>query len=323
MNTRLRGLLASGSLGAPGARFVGALVFVGLLGACADSRGDPWLVTVGGSSTVYPLMEAMIEDFRARRPEFRVTIGVSGTSGGLRRLCAGELDLAAASRDMTTRERERCRAAAVRWVRFPIALDGLTVVVNEANQVADCLTTTELRQIWEPASQVVSWRDVRPDFPEEPIHLYGPGTNSGTFDFFNAVIVGRPQASRSDYYQTEDDFQIVRGVAGDPWALGYFGHAYYARSNGGLRALRVDFGSGCVEPSPRTIADGDYGPLTRELALFVNEAGLARLELRDFLDAVLRDAESAAREVGYVPLPGGEYRRALDRLDSFERSGGA
>lgn len=322
MNRRLRGLLASGSLGAPGARFVCALVFVGLLGACGGSADDPWLVTVGGSSTVYPLMEAIAEDFRARRPEFRVTIGVSGTSGGLRRLCAGELDLAAASRDATTRERERCRAAGVRLVRFPIALDGLTVVVNEANRVADCLTTTELRQIWEPTSQIVSWRDIRPDLPEEAVHLYGPGTDSGTFDFFNTVLVGRPQASRSDYYQTEDDFQIVRGVAGDLWALGYFGHAYYARSQG-LRALSVDFGSGCVEPSPRTIADGDYGPLTRELALFVNEAGLERPELRDFLDAVLRDAESAAREVGYVPLPAGEYRRALDRLDSIERSGGA
>ena len=295
---------------------------MGCLGACGGPREDPWLVTVGGSSTVYPLMEAITEDFLARRPEYRVTIHVSGSGGGLRSLCRGELDVAAASRETTTEERRLCRSAGVRLVRLPLALDGLTVVTNAANRVAECLTTTELRQIWEPASQVVSWRDIRPDFPEEDVHLYGPGTDSGTFDFFNSVIIGRPHASRSDYYQTEDDFQIVRGVAGDPWALGYFGHAYYANSSEELRALGVDFGSGCVEPGPVSIADGSYGPLTRELALFVDEAALIRTELSDFLEAVVRDAESAAPQVGYVSLPAGEYERALDRLQAAKPAEG-
>ena len=272
---------------------------------------------------MYPLMEAITEDFLVRRPEFRVTISVSGTGGGLQRFCSGELDLAAASREATTQERERCRAEGIRLVRFPLALDGITVVTHETNRVTECLTTTELLRIWEPGSSVLSWRDIRPDFPEESLQLYGPGTDSGTFDFFNSVVIGRPQASRSDYYQTEDDFQIVRGVAADPWALGYFGRAYYANSPEALRALAIDFGAGCVRPEPEAVADGSYGPFTRELALYVDEAQLSQTGLRDFLEAVVRAAETVAPEVGYVALPAAEYQRALAQLVSHRSPEGA
>lgn len=299
---------------APGATLLGLHGLLALSLACGSAPGAERLVVVDGSSTVYPMAEALAEDFQEARPEYRVIVGVSGTGGGFQRFCAGETDISNASRDMTPEERARCEAAGVIPLRLPLALDGITLVAHPDNDVVECLTLAELRRIWEPGSEIRTWHDVRPGFPVRDLHLYGPGPDSGTFDFFTTVVVGRPRASRVDYYQTEDDFLIARGVSGDRWAVGYFGHSYFVGSDEMLKAVAVDLGFGCVSPSPATIADGRYGPLTRELFAFVDRVALDRRAVRDFAQAALANAPRVAREVGYVALPEGEYARSRERL---------
>ena len=282
---------------------------------CEQGPDAERLVVVDGSSSVYPITEAMAEDFQRERSEYRVVVGVSGTGGGFQRFCAGETDVSGASRTMTRVEQERCRAAGVVPIRFPLALDGVTVVAHPGNPVARCLTLTELRQIWEPSSAVKTWRDVRPGFPAEELHLYGPGTDSGTFDFFTTVVVGRPQASRADYYQSEDDFLIARGVSGDRWALGYFSRSYFVGHRDRLRAVELDMGFGCTAPTREAIADGRYSPLTRELFVYVNRGALGRKAVREFIASVLEDAPRTADEVGYVALPEREYQRGMQLFE--------
>ena len=287
----------------------------GLLAVFVPScSGDLLVVSVGGSSSLYPLSEAVAGDFAASRPNARVTVGASGSEGGFRRLCSGELDIAGASRPISTAEAERCRTAGMSYLAIPIARDGVAVVANQANAAVQCLTLEELRRLWGPSSPVTTWRDLRPAYPAEVIRLFGPGPGSGTFDFFTSVVVGRPGASRADYYQTDGDNLIAHGVAGDSWALGYFGSASFAANRDRLRAVPVDTGFGCVLPTDEAVSDGTYSPLSRDLYLYVADATLARPEVYDFVQHYVTAAERMSTLTGYVPLPHAEYLRSRTLL---------
>jgi len=260
-------------------------------------------ITADGSSTVFPVTEAVAEEFMAEHGgAVRVTVASSGTGGGFRRFCAGEIDISNASRAIEPEELEQCRTAGVEPVELTIGWDGEVIVVNPANSFAQCITTAELKRIWEPNSTVRNWSDVRPEWPAQPIKLYGPGTNSGSFDFFTETIMGEADASRADYTASEDDNVLVQGVSGDASSLGYFGFAYFAQNQDKLKALAVDGGTGCVAPSVQTIDDKSYAPLSRPLFIYVDRNELQRPELREFVDFYLSTARELVPQVGYVAL---------------------
>ncbi|HEY8490997.1 MAG TPA: PstS family phosphate ABC transporter substrate-binding protein [Dehalococcoidia bacterium] len=298
-----------------------------LAAACSGNGGEggtPALtgdVTIDGSSTVFPITEAVAEEFMAEHPDVRVTVGVSGTGGGFERLCRGETQISNASRPIRDAERQLCAQHGITdVVELFVAFDGLSVLVNPQNTFVDCLTTAELKRIWEPGSTVRTWRDVRADWPADPIRLYGPGTDSGTFDYFTEVVVGQADASRADYTASEDDNVLVQGIAGDRNALGYFGYAYYVENRDRLKLVAVDGGGGCVRPSPQTIEDGTYTPLSRPLFIYTSADLLReRPELAAFVRYYLTEGRSLAAEVGYVPGNEARYREGLDRLEAALR----
>jgi phosphate transport system substrate-binding protein len=263
-------------------------------------------VLVDGSSTVFPISEAMAEEFGKANPGVAVTVGVSGTGGGFKKFCADETDISGASRPIKQEEIDLCKAAGIEFVELPISFDGLSVVVHPDNEFAQCLTTDELKTMWEPAAQgtVTNWNQIRADFPDQPLGLFGPGTDSGTYDFFMEAI-GADGESRGDYTASEDDNVIVQGVSTDPNGLGFFGFAYYVENSDRLKLVEIDGGSGCVAPSPETIADGSYSPLSRPEFIYVKTTSLAENPaVQAFVDFYLDMANaSLIEEVGYVPLP--------------------
>ncbi|MEQ1855864.1 MAG: PstS family phosphate ABC transporter substrate-binding protein [Longimicrobiales bacterium] len=287
------------------------LLLVGCGGDAGETQGLTGAVEIDGSSTVFPIAEAVAEEFQIANADVRVTVGFSGTGGGFERFCAGETDLSNASRPINDTERAACAAAGIEFTELEVAWDGLSVIVNPANDFVTCLTTAELRRVWEPGSVVRSWRDVRPEWPDESIRLYGPGTDSGTFDYFTEVINGETGASRPDFQASEDDNILVQGVAGDRYALGYFGYAYYTESADRLKLVQVDNGSGCVAPSDATIADGTYAPLSRPLYMYVKHAALERAEVRAYVTFLLDEAVRLVPSTGYHPLTAAEYAAAL------------
>jgi len=285
--------------------------------SCGDRASDAEVegrVHVDGSSTVYPITEAIVEEFQAAYPRVRVAVGVSGTGGGFKKFCAGEAEIADASRRMKVSELERCRAHGVDPLEFRIALDGLSVVVNPANDWAACLTVEELQRIWQPGSAIKSWSQVREGWPDVELVLYGPGIDSGSFDYFTEAIVGEEDASRADYMASEDDNVLVHGVAGDRGALGYFGHAYYVENAEALKLLAIDSGDGCVTPGPETIGKGAYRPLTRPLFVYVDRTMLERQEVSTFIGYYFRQVGRLTLDVGYVPLPAEHYAAALNEI---------
>lgn len=288
-----------------------ASIAVAALAACGgDSSAEGGLtgsVEIDGSSTVFPIMEAVVEDFQIQNRGVRVTVGISGTGGGFRRFCAGEIDIADASRPVKDSEREECAAAGIEFSEIPIAWDGLSVIVSPENDWATCMTVEELRRIWEPGSTVATWADVRAGFPAEPITLYGPGTSSGTFDYFTEAIVGEGGASRADYQASEDDNVLVQGVSGDSHSLGYFGYAYYSENQDRLNVVQIDSGNGCVGPSQVTIEDGTYAPLSRPLYIYVNHASAQRPEVGAFLDYVIEFGPEVIPTTGYIALTTAQY----------------
>ena len=273
-------------------------------------------VAVDGSSTVAPISEAIAEEFQGANPGVRVTVGIAGTGGGFKRFCAGETDISDASRPITDAERESCAAAGIEFVEMPVAWDGLSIVVNPSNDFAECLTVAELKKIWEPNSKVTSWRDVRSDFPAQPIKLYGPGTDSGTFDYFTEVINGKAKSSRPDYQASEDDNVLVQGVAGDQFALGYFGHAYVSKNPDKLKVVGVDSGTGCIQPTDETITNQTYTPLSRPLLLYVKRASMARPEVKEFIRFFMDEAKAIVPTTGYLALDDAQYQQNLQALDA-------
>jgi len=274
-------------------------------------------LSVDGSSTVYPITEAVAEAFMAANPDARVTVAVSGTGGGFEKFCHGEIQVADASRPIKDEELETCRAAGIDPVGLEVAFDGLAVVVNPENDFVECLTVDQLKTIWEPAAEdaVMQWNDVDPTWPAEDMQLYGPGTDSGTFDYFTEEIVGETDASRADYTASEDDNVLVQGVNGDPFSLGYFGLAYFQENADKLKLVGVDSGAGCVQPSAETVNDGTYTPLSRPLLIYVDRAAIGADPLvTEFARFYLAAAPSAAAEVGYVPLPAADYEAGMEAL---------
>ncbi|WP_315874771.1 PstS family phosphate ABC transporter substrate-binding protein [Thermocoleostomius sinensis] len=275
-------------------------------------------IVADGSSTVYPLTDEAVQEYQFENretAEFSVTF--SGTTGGFRKFCAGETDISNASRPINSSEIEACRSAGVNYVELPVAYDALTVAVHPTNTWAESMTVAELKRLWEPAAEgtITNWNQIRPDWPNQPINLYGAGSDSGTFDYFTEAIVGESRASRSDYTASEDDEALVRGLRSDPNGLGYFGYAYYEENQRLLKPVAIDNGNGPVLPSSETVVAGDYQPLARPLFIYVNTDALQnKPELREFVEFYLLNAETFAKAIGYVPLPDEVYTIALDHL---------
>lgn len=272
-----------------------------LLTGCGD---DSKTIRIDGSSTVFPVSMAVAEDFAETHSEVKVAVNYSGTGGGFKRLSAGEIDICDASREITESELQACRENGVEIVELSVAFDGLAVAVNPAVDWVDCITVEELKTIWEPeaADTITQWSDVNPDWPDEELELYGPGTDSGTFDYFTAVIMGEEKASRPDYTASENDNALVRGVIADEGGLGYFGFAYYTENKDELKLLAVDDGSGCVKPSAATVGDGTYKPLSRPLYIYVRKSSLKHPEVETFVKHYLEAASRLVPDVGYVPV---------------------
>jgi phosphate transport system substrate-binding protein len=286
------------------------------LAACGGSSGDgsatAGIISIDGSSTVFPISEAVAVEFQRANPGLRVSVSESGTGAGFQKFCRGETVISDASRPIkkTTAEMDACDAAGIAFVELPVAYDGLSVVVNPKNTWATSMTVAELKKLWEPAAQgqIMRWNQVRAGWPDEEIRLYGPGTASGTFDYFTEAIVGTAKSSRGDYTASEDDNVLVQGVAGDQYALGYFGLAYYEQNQDKLRVVPVDDekadnGAGPVAPSFDTVRGGTYIPLSRPLFIYVNSEALStRPEVQQLVEFYLRLGDDLLREVGYVPL---------------------
>jgi phosphate transport system substrate-binding protein len=273
-------------------------------------------VRADGSSTVGPLISLAAERFRNGNPGVKVTVGIAGTGGGFERFCRGETDLSNASRPITEDERALCQEERIRFLELQVANDGLSVVVNPENDWAECLTVDQLRKIWEPGSKVDSWRDVDDGFPDETLILAGPGTDSGTFDYFTEAIVGEEGASRSDYTATEDDNVIVSAVSGTRGALGYLGLSYLEQNEGRLKPLEVDGGEGCVAPSAETVQSGEYDPLSRPLFVYVNRDSLAdKLQVDAFLTYILNNQRLLAKGALFVPLTEAQLDRSRTILE--------
>lgn len=297
-----------------------------LLSACsgveAPPPGDESLedisgrIIIDGSSTVYPISQAIAEEFGYRAGDVQIPVGVSGTGGGFTKFCAGEIDVADASRPIKPVEIEACSESGVEFIELPVAFDGLSVMVNPDNDWVSCLTVEQLKRIWEPAAErtITSWSDIDPSFPDEPLHLYGPGTDSGTYEYFTEAITGESGASRGDYTGSEDDNILIQGVAGNISALGFFGYAYYIENQDRLKLLGIDNGDGCVLPSEETIADGSYQPLSRPIFLYVNAEVADNDEVEAFVRFLLMEGPEIIFDVGYIPFPEDMYDVLYDRF---------
>jgi phosphate transport system substrate-binding protein len=282
-------------------------------GSGQDGSGSGQVITVDGSSTVFPVTEAMAEEFRNANPGARITVGISGTGGGFQKFCRDEIDISDASRPIGASEQEACAKAGVEYIELPVAYDGLAVVVHSKNTWASSMTIAELKRLWEPAAQgtITRWNQIRSGWPDREIRLFGAGVDSGTFDYFTEAIVGTATRSRGDYTSSEDDNVIVQGVSGDEYALGYFGYAYYEENRDRLTLVAIDDGDdangrGPIAPSPQTVRDGTYHPLSRPIFIYAKVAALERPEVRDFVEFYLGEGVPLVREVGYVALTDAE-----------------
>lgn len=273
-------------------------------------------IIADGSSTVGPITEAVTEEFNAVAPNVEVEVNISGTGGGFKRFCAGETDIQDASRPIKPEEEEACRQAGVNYYVFEVAYDGLSIVVNPANDFVECLTVDQLKRLWEANSTVDSWNDLNPEWPDKPISLYGPGTDSGTYDYFVEAIIGGDGSTRTDYTPSEDDNVLVEGVAGDENALGFFGFAYYEQNHDRLKLVAVDGGNGCVLPSKETVRDLSYKPLSRPLFVYVKAESLTRPEVQEFMRFYLANAMELVDDVGYVDSPVEVYVRDQQKLEA-------
>ncbi|MFM8625848.1 MAG: PstS family phosphate ABC transporter substrate-binding protein [Actinomycetota bacterium] len=289
----------------------GALAALMFVGACGGSGGTgdsgsdlTGQILIDGSSTVAPLMTLVAEDYQSENSGVRVTVGTSGTGGGFEKFCAGEVDIANASREIKETEIEACQKAGIEFIEVIVANDALSVVVNKNNTWAECLTVDQLKKMWEPGAQgkVTRWNQVDPSFPDTPIGLYGAGTDSGTFDYFTKAINGEEGSSRTDYNPSEDDNVTVKGVEGDEGALGYFGFSYLEENLERVKAVKIDGGKGCVEPSVAAVQDGTYTPLARPLYAYVSKAAGARPEVKAFFQYFDEVRDELTTEALFVPL---------------------
>ncbi len=300
------------------------IVTMALLAACGSNSGKKsekisGTIKIDGSSTVYPITEAVAEEYANEQPDIQVTIGISGTGGGFKKFGRGETDLSDASRPIKSGEDSVCKANGISYVDLKIAYDGLAVLVNPKNTWVDHFTVDELKKLWEPEAQgkITKWNQIRKEWPNEEIHLYGPGIASGTYDYFTEAIVGKSGSSRGDFTASEDDNVLVQGISGDVYGLAFFGMAYFEENMEKLRLIPVDGGNGPVSPSIETVSNGTYSPLSRPLFIYLNSTSAKRAEVQEFTRFYLNNADSLSKEVGYVPLTASEYKAEKDKLNLF------
>lgn len=280
-----------------------------------DSSTLSGMIRIDGSSTVFPITEAVAEEFQKVHARVRVTVGISGTGGGMEKFTVGETDISDASRPIKTSEAENAAAHDIEFIELPIAFDGISVVVHHDNDFVDHLTVQELNHIWRPDGPARYWDEVRPGFPHREITLYGPGTDSGTFDYFTKAVNGDEQVCRADFTASEDDNVLVQGIAGDEDSIGFFGYAYYVENTERLKLVPVDNGDGPVAPSGETINNGTYQPLSRPIFIYVSNAAAERPEVEAFVQFYLENATQLVEEVGYVPLPQEAYDLVMSRFE--------
>jgi phosphate transport system substrate-binding protein len=271
-------------------------------------------IQIDGSSTVGPLSEAAAELFREENPNVRITVGVSGTGGGFEKFCAGETDISDASREIEQEEIDACRKENIAYEQVQVANDGIAVVVNPENDWAECLTTAELKKIWDKGSNVGNWNQVKSDYPDQGMELFGAGTDSGTFDYFTEQVNGEEGRSRTDYSPSEDDNVTVQGVSGDRGNLGYFGLSYAIANEGRVKAVQIDGGDGCVEPTTETVQNGTYKPLSRPLFIYPSDRALQKPEVREFVQFYVDNYEAIAEQAQFVPLTEEQAQQAKDAV---------
>ncbi|QED37596.1 PstS family phosphate ABC transporter substrate-binding protein [Antarcticibacterium arcticum] len=300
----------------------GAMAFI--VFACGNNKKetDSSAISIDGSSTVYPVTEAMAEEFRNEDPNVNVTIGVSGTGGGFKKFGRGEVDIANASRPIKEEEIAIAKENNITYVGLEVAYDGLAVVVHPDNDWVTCFTVEELKKIWEPGAQgtIKTWNQVNPDWPNEEILLFGPGVASGTFDYFTEAIVGKSGSSRGDFTASEDDNVLVQGVSGSKYGLGFFGLAYFEENKDKLKLVGVDGGEGCILPSLETVKNSTYAPLSRPLYIYINSSSLKNPKVIDFVNFYLEQAPTLLEDVGYFPLSVEEYKAQKAKFDDFVKS---
>ena len=312
-------------------RYGALLLAIGLLAAaCGGGDNDggsagggsqlSGTINIDGSSTVAPLSEAAAELFQEQNSGVKVTVGTSGTGGGFEKFCAGETDISDASRPIEADEQQACASKGVKYEQVQIANDGLTLVVNPQNTWAKCLTVAQLKKIWDKGSKVDNWNQVDPSFPNEPLKLFGAGTDSGTFDYFTNAINGEEGRSRSDYSATEDDNVTVTGVAGSKGGLGYFGLSYLEENQGKVQGIQVDGGGGCVAPSKETVQDGSYKPLSRPLFIYPSDKSLERPEVKAFTEFYVNNNQKIAEEALFVPMTDQQATQAKAKVQKLATS---
>jgi phosphate transport system substrate-binding protein len=305
------------------------VVIAMLFAACgtkSNTKNDSGKLTGGisidGSSTVYPITEAVAEEFRTVQPDVNITIGVSGTGGGFKKFGRGETDISNASRPIKDSEIELCKENNIQYHGISVAYDGMAVLINPENDWVDYLTVEELKKIWEPEAQDVikKWNQIRPEWPDKEIHLYGPGVASGTYDYFTEVIVGKSGSSRGDFTASEDDNVLVQGIKGDVNSLGFFGLAYYEENQESLKLVPIDNGNGAILPSLETVSSNTYAPLSRPIYIYVNSVAAARPEVVEYINFYLENVNVLSQEVGYIPLPDEKYADEKQKFDNYLKS---
>jgi phosphate transport system substrate-binding protein len=293
-----------------------AVSLLALLGV-APPAAKAQVIQIDGSSTVFPITEAVAEEFqKSKKGKVKVTVGIAGTGGGFKKFCRGETDVQDASRPILKQEMEACKGAGIEYFELPVAYDALTVMVNPKNDWAGSMTVAELKKIWEPGAQgkITNWNQVRPNWPNAPLKLFGAGADSGTFDYFTEAIVGKAKSSRGDFTASEDDNVLVQGIGNDRNALGYFGFAYYVENQKKLKAVAIDGGKGPVVPSPKTVEDGSYQPLSRPIFIYVAKKSMDKPDVKEFVEFYLKNAPKLVKDVKYVALPQSAYSVGLDHL---------
>jgi len=303
---------------------VGILVLVGICAVvfrslAGSKQQPPNIVQIDGSSTIFPVTDAIAKEYnKVNDQDIQVKVDFSGTTGGFKKFCAGQTDISNASRPITTAEMTVCDKAGIRYIELPIAFDALTIVVNPQNDWAKDITVEELKKVWEPAAEgkITNWKQVRASYPDKPLRLFGAGSDSGTYDYFNEVTIGQ-NPSRKDYVASEDDNTLVQGVSQDPNALGYFGFAYYEAKQNQLKALAIDSGKGAILPSRVAVEKNQYQPMSRPLFIYVNyEAAQDKREVQSFVEFYLKNAKRLVTTVGYIPLPDEGYQLATKHFYS-------
>lgn len=272
-------------------------------------------IEIDGSSTVYPITEAIAEEFQIANPDVKITVGTSGTGGGFKRFTKGETDVSNASREIKEEEAKTAKDNNIEYTKIDVAYDGIAVVTNKENKFAKDLTTDELKKIWEPNSKVKLWSDVRSEWPKETIKLYGPGTDSGTFDYFTETIMGESGKIRTDFTASEDDNVLIKGISGDKYSLGYFGYAYYVENKDKLNVLKING----IEPTDKTIQSGEYAPLSRTIFIYLSNNSVIKNEnVRNFANMYMDIAKEVVKDVGYVPLEEKKYEEGKKAIENIK-----